>query len=712
MSESRSRRLFVAALVPLLALIAWQAIRTYWLCDDAFISFRYVRNLVEGRGLVFNPGERVEGYTNFLWVLELAAIWKVLGIRPESACWLLAFLYTSGTIALTIVLALRTPLRERRFLVACGALLLLGASHTFAIWATSGLETRQFTFFVLLAAVCLGSREKPRFVLASIALALAESTRPEANLLWLCALGWLWLDRRNVRDVLTLAAPYAAIVAVHFLWRWSYYGDLWPNTYYAKHVRGWPEAGIRYFGAASIEFGLYALVPLAAVGALARARAGDRAHLLAFAWILPHAAYVLWIGGDHFEYRPLDFYWPFLCIAAVEGIASLARPALATARPIIVAALYAVLLVATSGVQLAKEIATEGLATRKETHRLVVSITPERFPRLCSIPGLSDLLRAYTGLNAWLAKHGDAVPYVEHRVLWIDQLQQWARYEAMHGTGALPADAVTFKDSIGIVGFYLADLVIIDNNGLTDRYVAHQPVTMPNDQRYMAHERTADWPYLESRGLDMLVYPAAWNEEEALDQANYALKITHDLWMPFDSLVPGWPERAFTNGQEVRSWRVAREIGCFADGTLDGWTVEGDAFAENPRPDTMAHRRMHPYRRCDAAHVLDSRGADPAKPATGVARSPIFRVPMGADLEFRFGGRGPGTGVRLVDGAGIVRGEWQPNDLGGLTPQRVRLRDDEGKDLQLVVYDESGDGGGFVVVSEVVLLLPYVMTGS
>jgi arabinofuranosyltransferase len=705
MSESRPRTLFVAALVPLLAFLGWQAIRTYWLCDDAFISFRYVRNLVEGRGLVFNPGERVEGYTNFLWVLELAAIWKVLGIRPEAACWVLSLLYTAGTIALTIVLALRTTFRECRYLVACGALLLLGASHTFAIWATSGLETRQFTFFVLLAAVFLGAREKRRLVLASLALALAESTRPEANLLWLCALGWLWLDRRSPRDLLALAAPYVAIVAVHFLWRWSYYGDLWPNTYYAKHVRGWPEAGIRYFGAATIEFGLYALVPLAVVGARARLRAGDRAHLLALAWIVAHAAYVLWIGGDHFEYRPLDFYWPFLSIAAVEGIASLARPVLATA-------LYAVLLVATSGVQLAKEIATEGLTTRQETHRLVVSITPERFPRLCSIPGLSSLFRAYSALNAYLAKHGDAVPYLEHRVLWLQEIDQWSRYEAMHGTGAIPADAVTFMDSIGVEGYYLPDLVIVDNKGLTDRHVAHQPVTMPNDARYMAHERTADWPYLEARGLNMLVHPSAWNEEEALDQANYALRISHDLWMPFDSLVPGWPERAFKDGPEVRSWRVAQSIGCFADGTLSGWTVEGDAFANNPRVDRMAHRRMHPYRRCDPEQVLDSRGADPSRPAKGVARSPLFRVPSGADLEFRIGGKPPDVGVRLLDERGTVVHTWHPDDPGGLTPQRFRLRDYEGRDLRLEVFDDSGEAGGFVVLGEAVLLVPYVMNGS
>src|SRR5438093_8754 len=44
--------------------------------DDAFISFRYAKNLVSGYGLVFNPGEKVEGYTNFLWTVLLGSGFK------------------------------------------------------------------------------------------------------------------------------------------------------------------------------------------------------------------------------------------------------------------------------------------------------------------------------------------------------------------------------------------------------------------------------------------------------------------------------------------------------------------------------------------------------------------------------------------------------------------------------------------------------------
>ena len=81
--------------VPWLVLLGWLASVAWFITDDAFISFRYARNLLEGHGLVFNPGEYVEGYTNFLWVLELAAIWGLLGIRPEDAAQWLSVIYTA-----------------------------------------------------------------------------------------------------------------------------------------------------------------------------------------------------------------------------------------------------------------------------------------------------------------------------------------------------------------------------------------------------------------------------------------------------------------------------------------------------------------------------------------------------------------------------------------------------------------------------------------
>src|SRR5262249_46844957 len=150
-------------------------------------------------------------------------------------------------------------------------------------------------------------------------------------------------------------------------------------------VRGWPAAGWRYWTAASVELGLYALVPAALVGLVERWRKGDATHLLALACLAPHAAYVFWIGGDHFQDRVLGSYWPFLSVAALEGLVALGRactrrrPALADATTL---GLFLLLAASTNAVQTAKEIGSAGLATRQETHRLQVEITREKFPAL------------------------------------------------------------------------------------------------------------------------------------------------------------------------------------------------------------------------------------------------------------------------------------------------------------------------------------------
>jgi len=718
--KPRRAVLLALAFAPLVALIAWQAARTYWLCDDAYISFRYVRNFIEGRGLVFNPGERVEGYTNFLWVLELAAMWKALGVRPETACSVLSSLYTAGSVVLTVVLAASGPFRDRRAFVAWGALLLLGASHTFAVWATSGLETRQFTFLILLAIACLRSKTagRARLVLASLALAAGEYTRPEANMLFLCCLAWLVADlwrsgRLRLGDLAAFVAPFAVLVGLHFLWRWNYYGDVWPNTYYAKYVRPWPEAGLEYLIAATVEFGLYALVPAALVGVVARLRNGDWTHLLALGCILPHVAYVVWIGGDHFEFRVMDFYWPLLAVAAVEGTVLLARGLdrrLRRSELVASSALVLALLLVTSGVQTAKEIASSGLRTRAETHRLKISISRERFPVLYGIPGLPLLLEAYNAANAELVPKGIAAPHVEHRTFWLQLLDQYAPYESLHGSGCIPEDAVTWADSIGVFGYYLADLVVIDNHGLTDRYVAHLPVAT-DKRRYMAHERSAPWPYLESRGFNLIVHPAAGSTEEALDLADYALRVDGGRWMPFDSLATAWADKAFLGCSAVRTWSIVRKLGCFVEADLAGWTVEGEAFADGPRPDRSRRLRVHPYRGCAGGGILDSRGANAEASLTGSARSPAFQVPPEASLQFVLGGKGVNVGVRLREGEAVLA-EWRPTDQNGVTPERHTLRAFSGKEVELVLFDDSGAEGGFVLLGEVLVLVPTVLGGS
>src|SRR3989339_1269853 len=58
----------------IIALFISNMLDVQFIQDDAYTSLRYVKNFLEGKGLVFNEGERVEGYTNFLWIMILCGI--------------------------------------------------------------------------------------------------------------------------------------------------------------------------------------------------------------------------------------------------------------------------------------------------------------------------------------------------------------------------------------------------------------------------------------------------------------------------------------------------------------------------------------------------------------------------------------------------------------------------------------------------------------
>src|ERR1043166_6070025 len=135
---------FFAGMFACLAILAVQVHRYWFTCDDAFIAFRYARNLAMGHGLVFNPGfERVEGYTNFLWVLLLAA-GRFCGLAPESACHVLSIAAGIGIILLITWHCLKALPAGASAFWALWPALLLAVNRTFTMWCTSGLETKLF----------------------------------------------------------------------------------------------------------------------------------------------------------------------------------------------------------------------------------------------------------------------------------------------------------------------------------------------------------------------------------------------------------------------------------------------------------------------------------------------------------------------------------------------------------------------------------------
>lgn len=322
MEGDRSRRgptarsFAMAAVVCLLLVLGWLCLRDrqYLLVDDAYIAFRYAANLADGHGLVWNPGERVEGYTNPLWVVLLAAIaTSKLDLTIPALCLCMGF--AVATVLLLAKITQKT-VAGAPVLVTVLPSFLLVINQSFAHAATSGMESTAFGFFVLLGIYWLVmGREKPdarRW--AALSFSAAYLTRPEGVLVVAVALSVEFLSspgpfQARLRALLPIGATVALVVAAHVALRFTYYGYLLPNTFYAKVILGRPTM---MRGAAHIAGFMLAGGLLVLPGLLELGRSGpSRPFILhGYSLLFVYLAYLFFIGGDILYWH--RFYVPLL----------------------------------------------------------------------------------------------------------------------------------------------------------------------------------------------------------------------------------------------------------------------------------------------------------------------------------------------------------------------------------------------------------------
>ena len=208
--------------------------------DDAFISFRYAQNFARGAGLVYNPGERVEGYTNFLWTVLLASGVKI-GVSPLLTSKILGTLFNLLTLVVCCYLC-RLAATERADVVGF-SLLTTATNGAFIMTSIDGLETSLFSLLLCSAVLAYlnSARASPHgkrgrwLAGSSVLFALLALTRPDGALAF--GLVWLhagWHFRRDFKKLAVFSFPFAAIYGSYFVARWAYYGYFFPNTFYAK----------------------------------------------------------------------------------------------------------------------------------------------------------------------------------------------------------------------------------------------------------------------------------------------------------------------------------------------------------------------------------------------------------------------------------------------------------------------------------------------
>jgi hypothetical protein len=312
------------------SLVAPGGQRYFSLFDDAMISMRYAWNLAHGHGLVWNPGEHVEGYTNLLMVLIMAIPnalleqrFAVLSIHLFGIVTMLGIAFVTSQIALILVDSSKQLVR----LLSFTAVLLY---YPLVYWTVMGMETGLLTLLFLTALWALLSYERTgdvrRAHWMAILLGLSYLTRPEVllpgglMLLYMFYISY-WGKPRDQR----LAWSQLAVIGVLFIslplaqhiFRWFYYrGELFANTYQLKAeglpVRERIEYGMNFTEPFLREHAL--LLALAAVGIVFRF---SRVRLLFVAIITSLIVYQIYIGGDVPEWTYWRIVAPVMPLALV-----------------------------------------------------------------------------------------------------------------------------------------------------------------------------------------------------------------------------------------------------------------------------------------------------------------------------------------------------------------------------------------------------------
>lgn len=553
--------------------LAW-AWSLRWIGDDAFISFRYARNLLEGHGLVYNVGERVEGYTNFAWTVLLAGA-GALGFDLAQASVVVSLACFASTVALVAVLSARVSGDDRpvAFSLAAAA---FAASYASASFGTSGLETMFCTLAVVLA---LERALAGAPFTAGLAGIVATMAHPD-HALFYAALGFVLVLGRAPRATLTrYALPFFLLFVPYFAWRWSYYGYFFPNTFYAKSGAGWHiQQGGRYLGLNALSLGLWGAFPLALHEAYRRR--GELVGRYALVVFPVYLLYVAKIGGDFMLGRLLVVVLPLTFVLAELSI----RRMVAEGR--MKSAIAAVLVFAFCAVP------SHLIRPGEKLHGVADERTFYVLSSFSPIEVRSPSTKWAHNLNA-IFSGGDETPKIATGVVGI------LGYET---------------------GFYMVDIF-----GLLDPVVAHMPIRRRGRP---GHEKRSSPGRIVELGTDlsdMSIYPLPFDPWTKVKTKPFPLFMPQYDRALVARLNTGGKKRARVFERHLDRLRPSRDD---ASRDCQHWFLESYYFSNNddPRRTSVLQQR---FAEAGRAHALQELYLDEAPPGWTKSAIETFDDPHG-----------------------------------------------------------------------------------
>ncbi|MBI3123760.1 MAG: hypothetical protein HYZ10_05095 [Ignavibacteriales bacterium] len=508
--------------------------------DDAFTSLRYVQNFVDGNGLVFNIGERVEGYTNFLWVLLLSAVSflaHALNLNPNLPL-VAQFLSTLfGVLILVSTYLLAKKIIVKNFsgsiissLLALSAPAMVLFTTPFIYWSVSGMETPLFVSLTLLSVYYFIDYEEQSkrnaFVIVSV---LNSFLRPEGMFFFILLMSFKLIKNFFSAEDFQLSKKiklsfnssikksliaYAVPVIAYIIFRLLYYGYPFPNTFYAKTefttqflTRGW-----NYYIDFLEEYLLFGLFYVPVLIQLMRSKTNTKENIL-IGFALVYTITLIVIGGD---VLPVNRFFltimPLLFILFINSTAELIEEFL------------------------------KGKLSLAAKYSLVFILT------------VYSVLNYWRNLPLMMEKRAYETGLVTKMKIYAELLKE--DKIKIKSKNKIKTTSVAMS-TIGAFSFY-SGARVIDLVGLTDEYVAHNPIEVEgidDELPVIWKERHYNAGYVLSEKPDYIIFPAGAKPSAFAECAiyvqeefrkNYYMQLFYSK--EFNQLLP-----VFTRLENVRS---------------------------------------------------------------------------------------------------------------------------------------------------------------
>ena len=284
------------------SVLLYKVISESWICDDAYHAFIMARNLVEGKGFVYNIGERVNASTCPFYTLIVALFYAISGN-----------MYMSGTIscillsAAAIGILLFCVCKRKPFLIACVGMVML-FDRSFISYTTSGLENAMLFFLAALFCLMLFGNKKykmGKLIGMALTVGITAGTRMDSVLIYVpvCIAVYSF---GAFTDVKWYKRWLAGLIGLSPFIAWLifsvyYYGFPFPNTAYAKLNTGIPASdylsrGLRYIRYSFLYSPTLLLVIILFVTVAFLSK--RKKHILIVSGTAVYMLYIIRIGGD------------------------------------------------------------------------------------------------------------------------------------------------------------------------------------------------------------------------------------------------------------------------------------------------------------------------------------------------------------------------------------------------------------------------------